>query len=52
MSSANIMGSDKLFIVAQSQFMYITKTGALELILGELHVLLFPSLRKILSIIR
>jgi hypothetical protein len=50
-SSAN-MGSVKAFIVGGRSFMYIMKSKALELTLGELHVLLFPRLRKILIVFR
>jgi hypothetical protein len=49
-SSANKMGSDKIFIVGgRSSILWNAK--ALKLTLGELHVLLLPILRKIFVMI-
>jgi hypothetical protein len=45
-SSANIMGFAEVLFVGERSFMYIMKASSLELILVELRVLLFPSLRK------
>jgi hypothetical protein len=54
-SSANKMVSDKAFIFGGRSFIYIylyyEQKKALKLTPGELHVLLFPILRKISQMI-
>jgi hypothetical protein len=50
-SSAYIMGSDKVFIVGGRSFI-LQKARALELILGELHVLRFLVSEKIHCVTR
>jgi hypothetical protein len=45
-SSANIMGSVKVLIVGGRSFMYSMKGRALELTLGEFHVLFLTNLIK------
>jgi hypothetical protein len=45
-SSANIMGADEAFNVGGRSFIQIMKTKALKLTPGELHGLLFHSLRR------
>jgi hypothetical protein len=51
LSSANKMGSNKVFIVGGRSFIYVKKSKALKLTLGELYILLFSILRKISVII-
>jgi hypothetical protein len=41
-SLANIMGSDKVFIVGGRSFIYIMKSKGPKIDPGELHILLFP----------
>jgi hypothetical protein len=41
-SSANIMGSDRVLIIEGRSFIYKMKSKGLELTLEELHVLSFP----------
>jgi hypothetical protein len=45
-SSSNIMGSDKVFIVGGRLFIYIMKSKGPRVDLEEIHVSLFPRLRK------
>jgi hypothetical protein len=50
-SSANKIGSDTVFMVGGRSFVYIKKSKGYEIDPGELHVLLFPILRKISQMI-
>jgi hypothetical protein len=45
-SSANNTGHNVEFVLRERSFIYIIKNRALDLILGELHVLMYPSKRK------
>jgi hypothetical protein len=46
MSSANNIGYDTEFILRGKSFIHLLTTEALELILRELHVSMYPSQRK------